>query len=559
MKKILLVFIMGLAIVLVSCQSDNDETLDLNMCHTHDTCITIYENKVEATCKTPESYDKVVYCRECDYELSREKVTSEEFGAHSYIDGICIVCNTKESVFSGNLEYTLNPDNKSYTVTGMGNYEGSILIIPDEYNGLPVVKIGKSAFSGRRSITTLIIGNNVTEIEEYAFMSAGLVSVTVGRNLQTTGPNAFSYNSKLIEVINYSSLDIKTYHYGYGYEGHGLEDAKKVHTGESIIKNVDGFLFYTDNGINYLMGYIGSEKNLVLPDDYNGEMYLLYNGVFRGLGITSVTIPKSIIEISSYAFSGCLSLVNVNISDSVISIKSEAFLGCTNLTSLVIPESVTSIESDAFSSCKKLVEIINYSSLEFTKGSYDHGSVAKYAKKIHRGDSEIVNQDDYLFYTCDETNYLLGYVGNNTQLDLPASYNGKDYEIYSYAFNENSMVTSVSIPQNVKHINEHAFYNCVNLINCSMEEGITHIHEYAFYGSGLTSISIPASIVYIGYDAFECDSLTSVTFIDPDNWWYVWNKNSSNGTDLPAAYLSNSSIAAEYISKKYCDQYWKKG
>ena len=88
-----------------------------------------------------------------------------------------------------------------------------------------------------------------------------------------------------------------------------------------------------------------------------------------------------------------------------------AFGGCSGLTSVTIPDSVTSIGDYAFYSCYKLVEVINRSSLNITKGSENNGYVAYYALNVKDGgNSDIINQNGYLFYTNDVENYLLGYV-----------------------------------------------------------------------------------------------------------------------------------------------------
>ena len=81
----------------------------------------------------------------------------------------------------------------------------------------------------------------------------------------------------------------------------------------------------------------------------------------------------------------------------------------------------------AFYGCYKLVEVINYSSLNITKGSSSNGYVAYYALNVKKGgSSEVVNQDRYLFYTYDSVNYLFGYVGTETELTLPNNYNGQN-------------------------------------------------------------------------------------------------------------------------------------
>ena len=66
------------------------------------------------------------------------------------------------------LEYTLDADGKSYSVSGIGTCTDSDIVIPSKYNGLTVTSIGPNAFYGC-TFTSVIIGDNVTTIDGYAF------------------------------------------------------------------------------------------------------------------------------------------------------------------------------------------------------------------------------------------------------------------------------------------------------------------------------------------------------------------------------------------------------
>jgi len=391
--------------------------------------------------------------------------------------------NTAYKSMDGNL-YT--KDGKTLIRYAIGKTETKFSI-PDE-----VEIIGKSAFEDCCNLESITISRGVTNIESYAFESC----------------------YKLIEVINKSTLNITK---GSTEYGDVAKYALEVHNEESKIVNKEEYVFYTVDGKNYLVDYRGADTELSLPENYNGENYVINKFAFHNNKITSVIIV-----------------------DGVTSISNRAFSECYNLMSVTIGESITSIDSAAFPDSYKLVEVINKSKLTIKKGFTDNGCIGRYAFEIHEGNSKIVNKEGYIFYTYDGINYLLGYVGVDTELMFPENYNGENYEIYAYAFYDNYNITSTKIPSSVTSIGNYAFEQCDNLRSVMMGSGVLSIGYNTFaYCSNLRSINIPNSVTSIASYAFHsCYGLTSITI--PDSVTSIGSYSFYDCVNLTSVKLSNS-------------------
>lgn len=391
-----------------------------------------------------------------------------------------------------------------------------------------VTTIGASAFKDCESLTSVTLPYNITSIENMLFYNCkslasikipdcverigdsafsscqSLTSVTIPRNVKTIDTSAFFNCAKLVEVINESEIPIKKGSTNYGYVAAYALNVKEG--GSSEIYDNGGYLFYSADGENYLIDYIGNETELTLPASYNGQNYkinrrafsyrnditsvVIPNGVtsvgnsafYYCKSLESVVIPNSVTSVGNSAFYYCKSLTNVEIPDSVTSIGKDAFSNCGGLTSVTIGRNVENIGSYAFGQCHGLAEVINKSELNFTIGSNDNGYVAYYALSVKTGGtSEIINNGGFFFYRSNGVNYLVNYVGSDGDLSLPENCNGQSYVINKYAFFNREDITSVVLSDGVTAVGDWAFCRCDSLMSVTLGKNVSAIGNAAFF------------------------------------------------------------------------------
>ena len=294
---------------------------------------------------------------------------------------------------------------------------------------------------------------SVTSIGGSAFGDcSGLTSVTIPNSVTSIGGFAFSGCSDLTSVtIPNSVTSIGDFAF---LSCSGLTSIN-VASGNTHYSSIDGVLY------NYVQDTLikcpGAKTSVTIPIGvtFIGEQ------AFRGCrGLTSVTIPNSVTSIGEVAFSGCSGLTSVTIGNSVTSIGDYVFSGCSGLTSVTIGNSVTSIGDGAFYYCSSLTSI-----------------------NVASGNTHYSSIDGVLY------NYV-----QDTLMQCPCA------------------KTSITIPNSVTSIGEHAFENCSGLTSVTIGNSVTSIGDYVFSGcSGLTSVTIGNSVTSIGDGAFYyCSSLTSI-------------------------------------------------
>ena len=152
--------------------------------------------------------------------------------------------------------------------------------------------------------------------------------------------------------------------------------------------------------------------------------------------------------------------------------------------------------------------------------------------------------------------YSSDYSGSVT-IPSTVTYGGTTYtvtSIGSYAFNNCTELTNISIPNSVTSIGGSAFYGCMSITGVlTIPNSVTFIGREAFYGcSGLSGeLSIPNTVTQISTQAFSyCSGLTSV--IIPNSITSIEPYAFAGCTALNSVVMGSSVASIDYNAFSNC-------
>lgn len=207
----------------------------------------------------------------------------------------------------------------NYSYSGIVNIPDTVTYMGRTRN---VTSIGRGAFSGCSSLTSVTIPNNVISIGEGAFRDCyHLTSVTIPNSVKSIGNYAFAGCWGLTSVT-------------------------------------------IPNGVTHIGDWAFSACS----------------------GLTSITIPNSLTSINEWSFYGCRGLTSVIIPNNVTSIGVGAFGDCSSLTSITLPNSVISIGGQAFMNCNlTIVNSLITEPFDILKNAFSQNTVYNATLKVPAG------------------------------------------------------------------------------------------------------------------------------------------------------------------------------
>ena len=216
-----------------------------------------------------------------------------------------------------------------------------------------------------------------------------------------------------------------------------------------------------------------------------------------------ISLPETLLEISSGCFSGCYNLFEVNLPESLKTIGKEAFKACKKLKEIFIPTTVSSIASEAFRECSGLDLIKVADDNKYYKVDQDC-LIEISTNKLLRG----LNTGIIPSYITQLDSYCFAYTAVNSAI-IPEGITS----LPTNAFSGCASLADLVLPSTLKTINATCFAWCSSLKNISLPDGLETLYTYVFDACAFEELIIPASVNSIMSHAFgEIKNLKTVTF-----------------------------------------------
>ena len=410
------------------------------------------------------------------------------------------------------------------------------LSIPAVVKDYKVVSIGQYAFMGTKlNSVSFRKATYLQEIEDDAFMDSKITTADLkgGCNIRR---RAF-YNSNNLESVTFSLDQEETIIEEMAF--YQCENLKSIELPIGI-SEIGSKAFSECNKLSNITFLLSQYSSL------SSSIHLkIGNMAFFQLNeLKSIHFPRNLQEVGVLSFGFCVNLQSLIFENSELDIADEAFSACSNLREVEFPKDLRKIGSDAFFNCafsslripnctlgvSAFSGCSNLRSIEFYESGRPciiEGNLLGYNNNLEsitfvEGLERIADRA----FDCSEHLKALSFPKSLKSIGAFAfgsCYNigeisfseGLD-SIGDYAFNAcgayntdgDKKFTSLQLPEGLRYIGEGAFVSCIDLHDITLPSTLEHIDSIAFFGCNIESLYIPASVRYIGNQAFQCQQNT---------------------------------------------------
>lgn len=304
------------------------------------------------------------------------------------------------------------------------------------------------------AITSIVIPNSVTIIDESAFKSSALATITLGTGLTRIGGGCFESTNLTSVTVPEGVTDILS---------RAFADCSSLTT-----INLPSTLSYlaSDAFAGCPLEHISVADGNAMFDTRNDCNALIYSEEDKlVLGCENSTIPEGVKIIGSQAFAGKM-ITSVTIPSTVTTIEWGAFENCSALTSCNLPNSVVKIEDYAFREIGLTTPLYNDKFFVF---------------QPRNTEGEVTIPDGIVHIT-------------------------------STALADCEKITKINFPTSLKSVGVDVFWNIDSIRSIELPEGVDSLGMYIFdYCEKLETITLPSTLRYLdGYTFFHCDSLKTI-------------------------------------------------
>ena len=404
--------------------------------------------------------------------------------------------------------------------------------------------IEREAISRCRNLSEINLPYSLEKIDDYAFLiCTGIKKLNIPANVKHISKCAFKDMVDLAEITVSEKNEYFGMKDGVLFNSESAEQIFVLDT-KAYTVSADGMFKMNSDAI---VRYLGNENDVIIPP----YVRKICSRAFLGKDMRKVFVPDTVREIESNAFLWCGNLEEVHLPDEIDFFDESAFALCGSIKELVLPEGTERFRFTRQSKLERLYlpstfsqEIDGFQLARERRDSRPIRVIVSPENKYYRADNDFLfNRDKTL---------LIAYMGNGENITVPEGVEiiGQNafgtsgirqialpdsvriIEMYAFsecekleetniksaeeigmsAFSGCRALKKITLPQNLKKIQDYAFSNCSSLKDVIIPDGTESIGDEAFMGcTHLNSVYIPDSVQDIHETAFQgCEDVVLI-------------------------------------------------